>query len=248
MHTIDTLNYDDFEFIIENHHVSLEDIFPGFNEKDRVGVVVRQAGGGLGASALLMAALTRFYDFYRPQLGDEPGKLRIYPEFFVFHVEKRHMNHTWMDVWPPHKEVIVQEDDPEQILETINDRGITRLLVENMTPTVSPTFLRETVSSAESRIISTVAYSPTGRVNQGDIRINSCPAAEDNVLASIKRSEELSSEEKEKISQSRQHLYVDGCISETYRRINLSETLRMLSPVTEPGRTTRKYLNILGVN
>lgn len=43
------------------------------------------------------------------------------------------MDHSSLDVWPPHKEVIVP-NEPEQILEAINDRGITRLLVEDVLP------------------------------------------------------------------------------------------------------------------
>ena len=158
MHTINTLSYVDFDSQVESQGASLEDIFFGFNKNDRIGVVVRQPGGGMGASVLLLSALTRFYDFHRSLLSDEPGKLRIYPKFFVFHVGQcSHMNHSWMDIWPPHKEVLV-EDDPEQILEAINDRCITRLLVEDMEP-VSPTFLRETLSSAQFRIVSDLEYS-----------------------------------------------------------------------------------------
>lgn len=37
------------------------------------------------------------------------------------------MNHSWMDIWSPHKEVLVEEN-PEQILEEKDDTGITRLL------------------------------------------------------------------------------------------------------------------------
>ncbi|WP_191567471.1 hypothetical protein [Metabacillus idriensis] len=246
MHTIETLSYADFDFAIDGHKASLEDILPGFNEKDRIGVVVRQPGGGMGASALLMSALTRFYDFYRPQLGDEPGKLRIYPEFFVFHVGTRHMNHSWMDVWPPHREVVV-EDDPEQILEAINDRSITRLLVEDITPS-SATFLRETTSSAELRIVTTLAYSSTGRVDNANIKITSCTVAEGYVMDSLNRSDELSEEVKEQLRLGRKPLLVDGRVTETYRRIELSDALHMLTQSTVPGPTTRSYMDILGIS
>lgn len=246
MHTIHIMGYTDFNFEVEGYTSSLEEIFPGFNMNDRIGVVVRQAGGGMGASALLMSALTRFYDFHRPLLGDEPGKLRIYPENFIFHVGKRHMNHSWMDIWPPHKEVVV-EDDPEQILEAINDRGITRLLVEDITPS-STTFLRETVSSAQHRIISALVYSPTGRVNQADIKIVSCSAAEENVLDSLDRSQELSNELKEQLRRSRQSLYIDGRVTETYRRIEVSDALKMLTNNKEQGITTSSYMAILNNN
>ncbi|MFD4932569.1 hypothetical protein ACFWMS_27665 [Peribacillus butanolivorans] len=246
MHTIDTLSYADFNFVIDGHRATLEDILPGFNENDRIGVVVLQPGGGMGASGLLMSALTRFYDFHRPRLGDEPGKLRIYPEFFVFHIGTRHMNHSWMDVWPPHKEVVV-EDDPEQILEAINDRGITRLLVEDIKPS-SATFLRETTSSAKHRIVSALAYSATGRVDKADVRITSCSVAEGYVMDSLNRSEELSAEVKEQLRQGRKPLLVDGRVTETYRRIELSDALLMLTQSTVPGPTTRNYMDILGIS
>jgi hypothetical protein len=70
-----------------------------------------------------------------------------------------------LDVWPPHKEVIV-DDDAEQILEAINDRGITRLLVEDK-PLTSGVFLRETLSSARNRIVSALAFSATGALQTG---------------------------------------------------------------------------------
>src|SRR4051794_32407063 len=109
MHTIETLSNEDFEIVVNGQVGCLEDVLPGFNEKDRIGVVVRQPGGSMGASGLMMAEVTQFYDFYRENLGKEPNKLRIYPEFFIFHIGKRHMNHSWMDIWPPHKEVIVED-------------------------------------------------------------------------------------------------------------------------------------------
>jgi hypothetical protein len=243
MHTIDTLSYEEFDFAIDGFVVQLEDVLPGFNEKDRIGVVVRKTGGGMGASALLMSALTRFYDFYRPHLGDKLGKLRIYPEFFIFHVGKRHMNHSWMDIWPPHKEVVV-EDDPEQILEAINDRGITRLLVEDIKPSTA-TFLRETISSAEHRIVSSLAYSCTGRVDKADVKIMSCSTAEGYVLNSLDMSKGLSEEVKEQLRQERQQLIIDGRVTETYRRIEFSDAIHMLTQANGPGPTTRSYMAIL---
>jgi hypothetical protein len=237
------MSYQDFHFELDNRQALLEDIFPGFNKNDRIGVIVRHAGGGAGASALLMSSLTRFYDFFRPNLGVEPGMHFIYPEFFIFHVGKKHMTHYWMDIWPPHKEVLV-EDDPEQILEAINDRGITRLLVEDIAPS-QPVFLRETLSSAKHRIISALAYSPTGRVENGDVKITSCEAAEKNVIDSLKISEELSEVELFRLLDIRDSIKVNGRVTETYRRIDVEVALKMLTENTEPGETTRSYFNLL---
>ncbi|MFJ5624969.1 hypothetical protein ACIQD3_20130 [Peribacillus loiseleuriae] len=243
MHTVNAMSYQDFDFELDGQKALLEDIFPGFNVYDRVGVVVREAGGGTGASTLLMSVLTRFYDFFRPELGVEPGKQFIYPEFFIFHVGEQHMTHYWMDIWPPHKEVIV-EDDPEQILEAINDRGITRLLVEDMEP-IQPTFLRETLNAAKHRIVSALAYSPTGCVENSDVKITSCEAAEKCVKDSFKMSEGLSNEVIEELLQRRESLTTMGRVTETYRRIEVADALHMLTRNIEPGPTTRSYFALL---
>jgi hypothetical protein len=240
------MSYGDFDFERDGRSATLEDILPGFKPNDRIGIVVRKPGGGMGASALIMSALTRFYDFYRPNLGDEPGKLRIYPEFFVFHVGRPHMNHSWMDVWPPHKEVVV-EDDPEQILEAINDRGITRLVVEDI-KSITPIFLPETLSSAKLRIVSALAYSPTGRVDNPDIKITSCHAAEENVLDSLNRTEGMSEKVKEQLRLARQSLMINERVVETYRWIEPTEAIKMLTENIKPGPTTRKYMEILGIS
>ncbi|MFJ5624042.1 hypothetical protein ACIQD3_15220 [Peribacillus loiseleuriae] len=243
MHTVDEMSYQDFDFEVEGQKALLEDIFPNFHVYDRIGVVVRETGGGTGASSLLMSALTRFYDFFRPNLGVEPGQQFIYPEFFIFHVGKPHMTHYWMDIWPPHKEVVV-EDDPEQILEAINDRGITRLLVEDIVP-VEPIFLKETLNSAKHRIVSALAYSPTGRVEHSDVQITGCEAAEKNVLDTIKASENLSIEEMALLLERRNTLKTNGRVTETYRRIEVSVALNMLTQNIEPGSTTRSYFKML---
>jgi hypothetical protein len=226
VHTTKVLNSLDFTIKINGQEGVLEDIFPLFNKNDRLGIVVRRPGGGIGASGLLMAAITRFYDFYRLMLGNEPNKLRIYPDFFIFHIGKRHMNYYWLDIWPMHKEVIL-EDDPELILEAINDRGITRLLVEDNMPS-NKSFLRETISSAESRIVSALAYSQGGRVENGDVSIKSCSDVEGYVYSTLKISEELTEDVRKQLEMERKALVSDGRVTETYRRIKQSDAILML--------------------
>ncbi|MBP2078456.1 hypothetical protein [Oceanobacillus polygoni] len=247
MHTVNSMCYKDYKFEVDGRKAGIDDIFPGFNPNDRIGIVTRTPGGSMGAGNLIMSALTSFYDFYRPELGDEPGKLRIYPEYFVFHVGQRHMNHTMMDIWPPHKDVIVEEDDPEEILASINDRGITRLVVEDITPT-EPTFLRETISSAKRRIVSALAYNPTGRVNQGDIKVMGCAESEKNILASMNMSEEISEELRAQLKINRENITVDNCVVETYRRIEPSQAVHMLTEFTKVGSKTSSYLEVLENN
>lgn len=242
MHTTKVMAMEDFDIMMNDVKCSIDGLFLGFKESDRLGIVVRQPAGSAGASAILMASVTRFYDFYRPRLGSESDKLRIYPEFYIFHVGKQHMDHYWMDVWTPNKEVIV-EDDPEQILEAINDRGITRLLVEDIPPTRA-FFLDETVNSAKLRIKSALAYSPTGRVQNPDVCITSCRAAEGYLFSSFKRSENLFKITYEEMEQQRERLKVNGLAVETYRRIDIWDAICMLSNSSGPGITTAHYYSM----
>ena len=89
---------------------------------------------------------------------------------------------------------------------------------------------------------------PTGRVNQADVTMMSCSTAEDNVMDSLNRSDELSEEVKEQLRRGRQSLYVDGRVTETYRRIELYDALQILTQNTSHGTTTRSYMDILGNN
>src|SRR5699024_6898691 len=130
MHTTQTLKSSDFAFYLNGNSSSIQEVFPNFNYRDRIGIVVHTSGGSIGASTLYMAAITNFYNYFRSKLGNENEKLRIYPDYYVFHVgNKKHMDHFWMDIYPSHKEVIVKGDSNE-LLNAINDRGITRLLIE----------------------------------------------------------------------------------------------------------------------
>ncbi|WP_258112560.1 hypothetical protein [Alicyclobacillus sp. SP_1] len=259
MHTTAILGTSDFSYRKNGKTATFDELFPEFNERDRIGIVTRSPGGSVGASALLLAAITRFYDFYRPLLGNEPGKLRIYPDYFIFHVGQKQMDHYWMDIWPPNKEVVV-EDDPEEILESINDRGITRLLVEDITPsqptllrgpkdkhrwqsdTSSPILLAETVASAEQRMVTALAYHPTGQTAHPDVCVTSCQEAERYIRMSIEESENLRPEEREALHTTRDALYSNGQVSESYRSIAVAQAICMLTQSTTSGPATRRHM------
>lgn len=243
MHTAEIMNSQDFSFSIDGKKSLIDDLFKGFNEQDRLGFIVSKPDGITGASALLMAAVTRFYDFYRSNLGDKAGQIRIYPDYFIFHVGQLWFNSFFLDIWPPHKNVVV-EDDPEQILEAVNDRGITRLIVEDIAP-VEGAFLKETLNSAKSRIKTAVAYSASGRTDNGNIEITSCQAAEDMLIASLNRSQSLSDSQRTELINQRKKLLKNGKIVESYRNIEVGQALKMLTDNTVKSETTKKYFNIL---
>jgi hypothetical protein len=65
VHSAQELRSSSFEIRVDGRPARLVDLFEGFGEHDRLGVVIGQPGGGLGASGLITAAVTAFYDLQR---------------------------------------------------------------------------------------------------------------------------------------------------------------------------------------
>ena len=220
MHTATELSSSDFRVELDARPACLQDVFPDFSDRDRVAAVVRRSCGAIGASALILAAVTAFYDVQRERHGS--GGFFIYPDYFLFHVGRRWGDHGMLDIWPSHKEVVVA-DEPEELLRAINDRAITRLLVDDRSPR-EPTFTRESYASARDRIASALAYSGDGRVSGPDVTVAGNAVTESYVEAIVERSG-LSRDE---ISDARLSLRENGRVVETYRRLNLDEALARL--------------------
>jgi hypothetical protein len=256
MHSSRELRSSSFEITVGDREVRLVELFDGFGEHDRLGLVIRRPCGAVGASALITAAITAFYDLHRARGPD----FFVYPDYFLFHVGRPLGDHARLDIWPSHKEVVVPEH-PQHVLDAINDRAITRLVVEDGGPG-EPVFAPEALASARSRIATCLAYSATGRVRDADVRIRSNPVSEgyvDAVLDPEARLERLRAgngrdraraeaiaarvgevprEERSRIQRARKAL-VEGAVPvETYRRIDLDTALGLLAP--KPTRTIRR--------
>jgi hypothetical protein len=216
MHTSRALSSGDFTIRADGRAATLDDVLPEFDEHSRLGIVVTQAGGGAGASTLILAAVTAFYDRLRTTDTD----FFAYPDYFAFHVGQPRGSLRKLDVFPEHKEPVVA-DDAEAILEAINDRGVTHLLVPDR-PAAAATTDRETRHSARRRIRAAIAYSPAGRVAAADITITAAPQAEEFVSAMLG-------------SGPRDVVDGDGRPRETFRRLALDDALGMLeTPGREP--------------
>ncbi|HTU86482.1 MAG TPA: hypothetical protein VMF57_12960 [Solirubrobacteraceae bacterium] len=222
MHTAEELSSPTFAIQMDGRPATLDDVFPGFVEHDRLGVVVRHPCGAVGASTLILAAVTAFYDAQRAK-GTE---FFIYPDYFLFHVGTGMGDHGMLDIWPSHKEVVVP-DEPEALLRAINDRGITRLLVEDRAPAENE-FERESLASARNRIVTTLAYSPTGRVADPGLHIAGCDVTESYVAAVLNDSAEVDPSIREGIAAGRRTLRSEGVPVETYRPLALDEALERL--------------------
>lgn len=164
MHTT-TLRSDAFTITIAGRTATIDDVFPGFDEHDRLGIVIGDDAGAAGAGSLVLAAVTAFYD--RLRATGEP--FFAYADFFAFHVGRDRGTLRKLDVYPAHKEVVVPAD-PELILQAINDHGVSRLLVPEG-PAAAPDLARETLHSAARRIRSALVYSPSGQTAHADVLV-----------------------------------------------------------------------------
>ena len=224
MHTSEELTAASFAITVDGRAADLDAVLPGFTERDRVGVVVRRPLGGAGASLLVLAAVTGFYEEQRRR--GEP--FFIYPDYFVFHAGRRLGDHRKLDIWPSHKEVVVA-DDPEALLRAINDRAITRLVVEDDggDGDGAPELARETLASARRRIATCLAYAPGGRAPDGGIAIAGNDVTERFVTAMVEPSDGAGCEAPG-AGEARRDLVRNGRPVETYRAIALDEALARL--------------------
>jgi hypothetical protein len=246
MHSSRELRSSSFEIAVGARPARLEELFEGFGEQDRLGVVVRSPCGAVGASALITATITAFYDIQRARGPD----FFVYPDYYLLHVGRPLGDHARLDVWPRRKEVVVPAQ-AEGILDAIVDHAITRLAVEEGEPG-EPVLAPDTVASARSRIVTCLAYSPSGRVREGDVRIVSNPVTEGYVQAILEpeariaklraggagngaradaiaaRAGEVAQDVRRRILLARRELVEEGVPVETYRRIGLEEALSLL--------------------
>jgi hypothetical protein len=226
----------------------LGELFPGFGEHDRLGVVVSRPCGAVGASALVTAAITAFYDLHRAR----GSGFVVYPDYFLFHVGGPLGDHGRLDVWPARKEVVVPRD-PDAILEAINDRAITRLVVEDGEP-AGHEYAPEELASARGRIASCLAYSASGRVGDADVSIAGNEVTEGYVADTLDparrlarlppddplarciaaRADEAAAEDRARRQREREALIEDGRPVETYRRIGLDDALALIASIREP--------------
>ena len=134
----------------------LDAVLPGFTERDRVGVVVRRPLGGAGASLLVLAAVTGFYDEQRRR-GEPffiyPGLLRLPRRAAARRPpQARHLARPTRRWW--------WRTSRRRCCGPINDRAITRLVVEDGDGDGAPELARETLASARRRIVTCLAYAP----------------------------------------------------------------------------------------
>ncbi len=244
MHSSRELSSSSFEIEVGGVAAPLGELFEGFGEEDRLGVVLTRPCAAVGASALITATITAFYDIQRARGPD----FFIYPDYYLFHVGRPLGDHGRFDVWPRHKEVVVPAGG-ERVLEAVNDRAVTRLVVEDGAAGKPPSD-PGALASARARIETCLAYSPSGRVEDADVRIAGNTVTEGYVDAILDpegrmarlraegnderadaiaaRAGEVDRDSRQRVLDGRRELAENGVPVETYRRIGLDEALGRL--------------------
>jgi hypothetical protein len=270
MHTARQLKASLFEVKIEGKPATREELFREWRPLDRFGVIITKPFGAVGASYLLQLAITAFYDT-RPERRSRERP--VYPDVFVFHVGGRFGDHAYFDVYPPRKEVFV-ENDPAAILAAINDRGITRLAVPDRDSEPVQHGWKEP-AQAFDRIVDAWAYSPAGRTDDADVEITaSAPLAEANAKIVLHpersyqelqearvayggitvpetelltlpggRDAEVSELDRDAIRDARKNLKGPEGRTETYRRIGVDQALGMLHSGPAPAFRSQPELD-----
>lgn len=222
MHSSTELASDMFAFSVAGQPATFGEVLADFGERDRLGIVAHSPGGALGASALIMAAITAFYDRERARAET----FFRYPDYFLFHVSPSVGPYGMLDIWPDHKEVAIPAGDPEALLCAINDRAITHLLIEDG-PTGTPEFGRATLGSVGLR--GALVYAPDGRVRDADVAVTGNAVTERYVAAVLDQLTTLPKAEIATLRERRAAVQQDGVPVEWCRRISVADALAHLA-------------------
>lgn len=182
MHVVHQLFKDLFEIKISECEASPEAIFPNWHAHDRFGLVIDEAFGGLGATNLLQLAISLYYDVKPSRRTDR----KVYPEIYSFHIGRGYGAHAGFDFWPARRENIILSGDHRDVLDAINNCGITRLAVPDRSVRQIDHRPKE-VDAALDRIESAFIYNAAGRVDPSDFTIAGLnPRTEQNPASIIR--------------------------------------------------------------
>jgi hypothetical protein len=162
MHTASQLSTSQFSVEIDGMPAHPAEVLSDWNALDRFGVIATTAHGIVGASLLIQLATALYY---AARAADADG----YPEIYAFHVGCTHGHHSAFDFYPDRKEVVVA-DDLGSVVAAINDRGITRLAVAPGALAPVEVDWHE-LEAARERLVTLLAYAPSGRVREPDVVI-----------------------------------------------------------------------------
>ena len=228
MHSSGELRSDMFEMELGGRPVaSFADLCPGFTAQDRLGVVVRHPLGAVRMGALILAAVTAFYDEQRKHGPD----FFVYPDYYVFHVGSEPGDYSMFDIWPQHKCVSL-EGGAEEVLRAVNDRGISLLVLDRREGGERAGLEPHTRNSALSRIRRAFLYvSPAAggwEESEGTVTVAGNAVVARYVQGVIGQTVTVTDAEREAARAGRRDAAGDAGGAERYRRVSPEEALAHL--------------------
>lgn len=156
----------DFHITANGVAVQHSEFFGRIGKHNRLGVVAPQRVDGVGATTLIMAHVTAFYDAYRA----EDDQFFAYPAYFAFQPASQTAHYSMLDIWPQHKNVATGSE-PVDILNAINDRCINILILPDGEPR-DRGYEQAQLESARRNISACYLYSFDGDVADADLVIS----------------------------------------------------------------------------
>jgi len=225
MHSSTELTSSMFDIQSDGRRVaSFADLCPGFTAQDRLGIIIRQPLDAIWNSALILAAVTAFYDEQRKAVSD----FFIYPDYFIFHAGCPVAEYSMFDIWPQHKCISV-EDNPETLLQAVNDRAISILVLNadesHERESRESSLQRHTRNAALNRIRHAFLCSRHKRTRNADVRIKGNEIVEKYVEQVIDQTVNITQPERDAARHERRQAVLTGGLMECYQRISVAESL-----------------------
>ena len=211
----------DFKVDWKGRLVTHAEFFSTTKDTDRIGIVIPNRLEGLGATTLIMAFVTAFYDRYR----ERESEFFTYPDYFTFQRQSPCADYCSLDIWPFRKNVHVSAA-AQGVVEAITERSVNVLLVPDIGPRdaeIAPLDLE----SAQRDIHRCFAYSETGETESSDVKMEcSNPLLHESVMAVLDSvpADGTSRTLREQWRARKDH----GTIRQSFREIDLSEALRRI--------------------
>lgn len=182
MHVRTLLHSSMFSIRILDQPAERADVYPNWTETDRLGVVIDAPFGAIGATHLMQLAMTAFYDA-KPARRDT---LPVYPEIYAFHMGRSHGTFAPYDIWPSRREIVIKSHHHRDLLDALNDRGITRLAIPEL-PIGNPDYRPKEYEAALDLLRSCFVYNVHGVVKGADLKIKGTDSrTEHNVNQALK--------------------------------------------------------------
>jgi aminomethyltransferase len=234
MHSSYALSTDDFAVERDGQAGSLSDLWPGgYQPGDRLGVVLNQPMDPCGCSNLICGTNTLFYDVLRETKGT--GGFFRYSDTYLIGVGCEPGDFNQLDVWPMHKFVGVLQPTAEAVLETINDRRITLLVLPEGGLRCRGEVVLSTWNALLAQVRCVVTYSPrTGRARGGDVGLLGNKIVESYVEQAIFSTPGIGAGEQARLRRLRRAIDREPLRSyEEYRTLPNAAAARALLGVTE---------------